>query len=194
MGDELSTNDIKELEKIHSKIKELNRRAIEILSKANQASKPPPPPSEFEEEPISFSSNKIHIYTDGACSGNPGPAGSGVVIIQDGKVLREISKSLGKATNNIAELTAIKIGLQLVVPNYSTEITIYTDSTYAIGILTKNWKAKANVELVSSIRKLIRSFKKLTIIHVKGHSGDPGNELADSLAVKAIESLKKFCE
>jgi ribonuclease HI len=126
----------------------------------------------------------ISIYTDGACTGNPGPAGSGVVVIQNNTIVHEISKSLGVATNNIAELTAIKLGLELLEDHHSTPVTIYTDSTYSIGILTKNWKAKANAELVGSIRQLMKPFKRLKLTHVKGHSGHPLNERADLLAVR----------
>lgn len=126
----------------------------------------------------------ISIYTDGACSGNPGPAGSGVVVIQNEIVVHEISQYLGVATNNIAELTAIKLGLEFLKDHHSVPVTVYTDSTYSIGILTKNWKAKANVELVGSIRQLMKKFKRLKLTHVKGHSGHPGNERADLLAVK----------
>ena len=126
----------------------------------------------------------ISIYTDGACSGNPGPAGSGVVVVQNDIIVHEISQSLGIGTNNIAELTAIKLALEFLKDHHSTSITIYTDSTYSIGILTKNWKAKANVELVGSIRQLMKPFKRLKLTHVKGHSGHPGNERADLLAVK----------
>jgi ribonuclease HI len=126
----------------------------------------------------------ISIYTDGACSGNPGPAGSGVVVIQKENIVHEISKSLGVGTNNIAELTAIKLALEFLKEHHSTQVTIYTDSTYSIGILTKNWKAKANVELVGSIQKLMKPFKRLKLTHVKGHSGHPGNERADLLAVR----------
>jgi ribonuclease HI len=126
----------------------------------------------------------IFFYTDGACSGNPGPAGSGVVVIQNDTVVHEISQSLGVATNNIAELTAIKLGLEFLKDHHSTPVTVYTDSTYSIGILTKNWKAKANVDLVGSIRQLMKPFKRLKLTHVKGHSGHPGNERADLLAVR----------
>jgi ribonuclease HI len=134
---------------------------------------------------VSISSDfPIFIYTDGACSGNPGPAGSGVVVIQDDTIVHEISKPLGLATNNIAELTAIKLGIEFVKDFHDTPVTLYTDSRYAIGILTMNWKAKANVELVASIRTLMEPFKRLKIVHVKGHSGHPGNERADLLAVR----------
>lgn len=126
----------------------------------------------------------ISIYTDGACSGNPGPAGSGVVVIQNDIVVHEISQSLGVGTNNIAELTAIKLALEFLKDYHRTQVTVYTDSTYSIGILTKTWKAKANVKLVGSIRELMKPFKRLKLTHVKGHSGHPGNERADLLAVR----------
>src|SRR6185295_9318442 len=87
------------------------------------------------------------VYTDGACSGNPGPAGAGLVVIApDGKI-REGYRWLGTATNNIAELTAIQLALEALPPDAPGAV-IHTDSQYAIGILTKGWKPKANQELV----------------------------------------------
>lgn len=129
--------------------------------------------------------NAINIYTDGACSGNPGPAGIGVVMRYKGNQ-KEISRYIGKATNNIAELEAIKTAL-LAVKNRKLPVLIYTDSSYALGLLTKGWKAKQNVALVTEIRKLANSFPMLEFIKVKGHAGDPDNERADRLAVQAIE-------
>lgn len=129
--------------------------------------------------------NAIHIYTDGACSGNPGPAGIGVVMLFQSH-RKEISRFIGNATNNIAELEAIKAGLH-AVKNKDFPVMLYTDSTYAMGVLTKGWKAKQNVELVQQIKKLISGFKHLKFIKVKGHAGDPLNERADRLAVEAIQ-------
>jgi ribonuclease HI len=101
----------------------------------------------------------VHIYTDGACTGNPGPMGIGVVILDpsgaEGTPLRrEASEYLGTGTNNIAELTAILRGLQLTARDRA--VVIYTDSSYSIGILSLGWKAKANQELVAEIRALLR--------------------------------------
>ena len=127
------------------------------------------------------------IYTDGACSGNPGPAGSGVVIMQTSTTIHEISESLGHATNNIAELTAIKLALEYLVDHHGMSITLYTDSKYCIGVLTKNWKAKKNVELICSIKELLVPFTRVSIKHVKGHNGDFGNERADKLATGAAQ-------
>jgi len=131
--------------------------------------------------------NAIHVWTDGACSGNPGPAGIGVVII-DGKDQREISEYLGEGTNNIAELTAILRGLENVAPEQRKErpVVVYSDSQYSIGLLTQNWKAKANVELVAALRALTKTFKDLRFVKVLGHSGIPLNERTDQLATSAV--------
>ena len=129
--------------------------------------------------------NVICIYTDGACSGNPGPAGIGVVMRYKGK-RKEISRYLGVGTNNIAELEAIRAGL-LAVKNRQLPVMVFTDSNYALGLLSKGWKAKQNQELVAEIRKLITTFKQVGFVKVKGHAGDPENERADRLAVESLK-------
>ncbi len=128
----------------------------------------------------------IEIHTDGACSGNPGPCGYGA-IIRDGFHYLEISQFLGHGTNNIAELTAIKVALETLDDTDRT-IHLYTDSSYAIGVLTKGWKAKANRQLILSIRRLVDQFSDLHIRKVKGHSGDPLNERADDLATSSLKN------
>jgi ribonuclease HI len=127
----------------------------------------------------------ILIFTDGASSGNPGPAGIGVVM-RFGKYEKEISEYIGLATNNIAELKAIQVGLQ-AVKKTDLPVRILTDSRYAYGVLTLGWKAKANLEMVQSIKKTMMKFKNLKIVKVKGHAGDEGNERADFLATSAIK-------
>ncbi|ACN15567.1 RnhA1 [Desulforapulum autotrophicum HRM2] len=129
----------------------------------------------------------IQIYTDGASSGNPGPAGLGVVLLY-GDHKREISESIGRATNNVAELNAIKRGLELL-KRTDLPIEIHTDSTYCIGVLVKGWKPAMNQELILGIRKLMGRFKQLRLVKVKGHSGVQGNERADALATAGV---KKF--
>ncbi len=171
-----------ELKDIHKQIARLSARANEIMGLLGDQ------PEEAPPAPTLSKASGITVYTDGACSGNPGPAGSGVVIIQNGKAVHEISESLGDATNNIAELTAIKLALEHLVDHKEAEITLFTDSNYCIGSLTKNWKAKANVELIADIKELLKDFTKLSILHVKGHSGDIGNERADVLAVRARDN------
>jgi ribonuclease HI len=128
--------------------------------------------------------NAIHVWTDGACTGNPGPAGLGVVIV-DGKQRKELSEYLGQGTNNIAELTAILRGLETVTDR-SRPVVVYSDSQYSIGLLTQNWKAKANVELVEKLRAVCREFSDLRFVKVAGHSGIPLNERTDQLARDAI--------
>jgi ribonuclease HI len=128
----------------------------------------------------------ICIYTDGACSGNPGPAGIGIVLRYKEKQ-KEISRSLGAATNNIAELEAIRVGL-LAVKNRKLPVILFSDSSYALGLLSQGWKAKKNTELVEEIRRLAASFPNLRFVKVKGHAGHPDNERADQLAVRAIET------
>ena len=128
----------------------------------------------------------ILIFTDGASSGNPGPAGIGVVM-RFGKHEKEISEYIGLATNNIAELKAIEAGL-LALKKSDLPVRIFTDSKYAYGVLALGWKAKANSELVLSIKKTMKKFKNLKIVKVKGHAGDEGNERADFLATSAIKN------
>jgi ribonuclease HI len=129
--------------------------------------------------------NAIHVWTDGACSGNPGRAGLGVVIVGDGPSQREISEYLGDATNNIAELTAILRGLQ-AVSDRARPVIVYSDSAYSIGLLTQNWKAKKNVALVDELRALCKTFSDLRFVKVAGHAGIALNERVDQLATSAI--------
>ncbi len=126
----------------------------------------------------------IHVWTDGACTGNPGPAGLGVVIIDHGNH-RELSEYLGEGTNNIAELMAIYRGLEEVTDR-ARPVYVYSDSQYSIGLLTQNWKAKANQELVTKLRTLTKTFKNLRFVKVAGHAGVALNERVDELARNAV--------
>jgi ribonuclease HI len=128
----------------------------------------------------------IIVYADGACSGNPGPAGIGVVV-QDGGVRRELSQFLGQGTNNIAELTAI-LEAAAVIEDPARPVRMHTDSKYAIGVLSLGWKAKANQELVARVKQALQRFTDLELIHVPGHAGVLLNERADQLAVQAVKS------
>jgi ribonuclease HI len=96
----------------------------------------------------------IVIYTDGACSGNPGPAGIGVLLERpDGDIL-EHSEFIGEGTNNIAELTAILRALELLRPEeQDAHVLLYTDSAWSLGVLVGGWKAKVNVELITAIKE-----------------------------------------
>ena len=136
--------------------------------------------------PVAIPEGAVVIYTDGACTGNPGPAGIGVVIM-DGSKRSELSQYLGHGTNNIAELTAIERALEEVVEDASDRpVVVHSDSSYSIGLLTKGWKAKANGELVARIRALTSKFAKLSFVKVKGHAGIPENERCDELAREAV--------
>jgi ribonuclease HI len=135
----------------------------------------------------------IIAYTDGACSGNPGPAGLGyVVIFPDGRRTQQ-GEPLGMATNNIAELTAILRVLELV-DNPPSSVIIHTDSAYSIGVLSQGWKAKANKELIFKIKQHLSNMPNVTLKKVKGHAGVPENELVDDLARHASETQKTVKE
>jgi ribonuclease HI len=135
---------------------------------------------------VSHADGTIIVYADGACSGNPGPAGIGVVV-QDGALRRELSQYLGEGTNNIAELTAL-LEAANVIESPERPVRMHTDSRYAIGVLSQGWKAKANQELVARAKQALSRLKDLQLIHVPGHAGVVLNERADVLAVQAVKS------
>lgn len=144
----------------------------------------------------------IKIYCDGACSNNPGEAGSGVVVYEDEKKpILLYGNYLQEATNNIAELNALYKALKLA-SNYETneKILIFSDSKYSIDCITnwaytwKNngWTKKAsqikNLDLIIKTHELFEKLKtKIEISYVKGHNGILGNELADKMALLAIK-------
>jgi len=128
----------------------------------------------------------LELWTDGACSGNPGPMGIGVVAI-DGGQRRELGEYLGMGTNNIAELTAIERALDLAGRDGAARrIRIYTDSAYSIGVLSKGWKVKANQELIARLRRRLTTLPDVEFVKVSGHAGVPENERCDELARNAI--------
>jgi len=146
----------------------------------------PPAPVAGKAPPAAAIPNAIHVWTDGACTGNPGPAGLGVVIV-DGDQTTELSEYLGAGTNNIAELSAVMRGLETIDPaQRKRPVLVYTDSSYSIGVLSQNWKAKANVELIGTIRGVCRLFADLKFVKVAGHAGIPLNERTDELARQAV--------
>jgi ribonuclease HI len=136
----------------------------------------------------------VLVFTDGACVGNPGPAGSGAVVRRPDGFLVERHLALGEGTNNIGELTAIKLGLQILEDegiDRSAPIALFTDSQYAIGVLTKGWKAKANVELIAGVKTALKKWPNLEIDWVAGHVGIDENERADRLAMKGVEESRR---
>ena len=163
----------------------------EQLSDADFGGKASTPSNKLREQPkVAADADTIIIHTDGACSGNPGPAGIGVHILRPDRVT-EISEYIGEATNNVAELKAILRALEdLEEDERERRIHLYTDSGWSLGVLIGGWKAKKNVKIIESIKAKLPEFPNIELLKVKGHSGQEGNEEADALATKAtrIES------
>jgi ribonuclease HI len=153
----------------------------EVVQKGKKASKKKA--SKAAPAPAPVPDGAIVAYTDGACSGNPGPSGLGVVVLLDGERI-ERWEYLGEGTNNIAELTAILRALEEIPPG--TPCVVHTDSQYAIGVLQKGWKAKKNKELIADLRTTLADHD-CRLVYVKGHAGIPLNERADELARLAVE-------
>lgn len=156
-----------------------------LKKKAAKDTSDHPPSSLRDPEALGDRSppKSIVAYTDGASSGNPGPSGIGIVL-RFGSHEKEISKRIGIATNNVAELTAIETALRAI---RTTEIPVrlYTDSQYCYGLLSLGWKPKRNEKLVAAVRGMMKRFKDLRILKIAGHAGIDDNERADRLARKA---------
>jgi len=161
------------------------KKKVPKNKRGHQASSSPDP----ENLQDRYSKETIVVYTDGASSGNPGPAGIGVVL-RFGSHEKEISKNIGIATNNVAELTAIKTALKAIK---TTEIPVrlYSDSQYCYGLLSLGWKPKQNEKLVATIKTLMGRFKDLRILKVEAHAGIDDNERADRLARKATRQTAR---
>lgn len=142
-------------------------------------------------------SGEITIYTDGACSGNPGPGGLGIILMA-GEHKKEFSEGYQLTTNNRMELLAVIKGLQMLKTN-QYPVCIYSDSKYVIdavqqkwvfGWATKNFKGKKNADLWMEFLKLNQQFK-IRFVWVKGHASNPYNNRCDELAVEAAKSKSK---
>lgn len=143
----------------------------------------------------------IEIYTDGACSGNPGPGGYGIVLRYKG-VQKEFAGFEANTTNNRMELTAVIEALKLL--KEPCEITLYSDSAYTLNAfllgwidfwVLNNWQTKTskqvlNVDLWQELLEL-KSKHKITWIKVKGHADNELNNLCDKLAREQIEKNNK---
>jgi ribonuclease HI len=127
----------------------------------------------------------IHLWSDGACSGNPGPAGAGTVVLVDGTT-REMSTWLGQGTNNIAELVGIQQGVRQLEQPVERTVVVHTDSQYCIGVLGRKWKAKANQALIAEIRQELAPLPRIVWHWVRGHVGVELNERCDELARRGI--------
>ena len=140
---------------------------------------------------------KVIIYTDGACSGNPGPGGWGAILMYK-DVKKEISGGNKNTTNNIMELTAVIEGLKML--KYPCEVDLYSDSAYVVNAFEKgwiyswkknNWKTSGKDPVKN--KELWEELYRLTTIHkvhfnkVKGHSDNEYNNRCDQLARDAIK-------
>lgn len=144
---------------------------------------------------------KIIVYTDGACSGNPGPGGWGALLMWNGRE-KEILGGEAETTNNRMELQAVIEALKVL--KNPCDVTVYTDSKYVLNGATewlKNWQArgwktaaKKPVENKTYWEELSDQLDRhhVTFKWVKGHSGDPLNDRVDALAVKACELEKEM--
>ena len=135
----------------------------------------------------------IEIYTDGACSGNPGPGGYGIVM-KFGSHRKELSEGYRLTTNNRMELLAVIVALESIT-NDKYPVRIFSDSKYVIDAITKGWlwgwqkkgfKDKANPDLWKRYIPLHKKYK-ITYTWVKGHAGIAENERCDQLAVEASQ-------
>jgi len=142
---------------------------------------------------------EVIIYTDGACSGNPGPGGWGSILMYK-EHKKEISGAQKETTNNIMELTAVIEGLKLL--KYPCEVDLYSDSAYVVNAFLQgwiynwvknNWKTAGkdpvkNQELWQELYDLTKTHQ-VTFHKVKGHSDNEYNNRCDELARNAITTL-----
>ena len=142
---------------------------------------------------------KVNIYTDGSCSGNPGPGGWGAILVYNGNE-KELSGGAGQTTNNRMELTAVIEALKAL--KFPCDVTLTTDSKYVADGISKgwarSWKAKGwkkgngekalNPELWDELLDLL-DVHDVDIVWVKGHAGHPYNERCDALAVAQTKAF-----
>jgi ribonuclease HI len=147
---------------------------------------------------------QVHIYTDGACSYNPGPGGWGAVLIYN-KSEKQISGSAKNTTNNRMELFAPIMALKQL--KEECEVTIFTDSAYIHNAFTKGWittwqnnnwrttskKPVANVDLWKMLLSAVNGHK-VNWVKVKGHSDNKYNNICDKLAVNEVKKIQKKAE
>jgi len=142
----------------------------------------------------------VEIFTDGACSGNPGPGGFGV-ILKYGDAVKELSGGEPETTNNRMELTAAIVGLEAL--KEPCRVRLYSDSKYLIDAIEKGWalkwrengwmrnrrEAALNVDLWKKLLNLL-DIHQVELVWVKGHAGHPENEKCDKMAVAQSQQFK----
>ncbi len=145
---------------------------------------------------------QVNIYSDGACSGNPGPGGYGTVLEYNG-ITRQFSEGFADTTNNRMELLGAIVGLEAL--KEPCLVTLYSDSRYLCESVNQGWvygwrargwkkadkKPALNVDLWQRLLPLLE-MHKVTFVWIKGHAGHPMNELCDTLAVAAREAIAKI--
>ena len=153
----------------------------------------------------------IHIFSDGGCDPNPGPAASGVVVYQAGAIQAKYHGLYHQGTNNTAELKAFFEAMRLAKTylDQGLKVQILSDSSYAVKAITqwaagwqrKNWtrgknEVLANADLIREMYEFyIQLPSSLSIVHVKGHAGVEGNELADRMCLVAMQNkVEAFVE
>ena len=143
---------------------------------------------------------QVSIYTDGACSGNPGPGGWGAILEYQGTE-KELSGGEAATTNNRMELTAVISALRAL--KEACAVDLYTDSKYVSDAVIKRWvygwqakgwikadkKPALNVDLWEKLLELLDTHK-VNFNWIKGHAGHPENERCDTLAVEYYQNFK----
>ncbi|MBO5477110.1 MAG: ribonuclease HI [Clostridia bacterium] len=142
---------------------------------------------------------KVILYTDGACSGNPGPGGYGAILIYN-NIEKEISGGEKDTTNNKMEMMAVIKGLEML--KEPCEVEVYSDSAYVVNSIEKGWiyswkkngwkkadkKEVKNIDLWERLLKLMETHK-VTFLKVKGHADNELNNRCDRLAVSEREKF-----
>ncbi|MDO8725199.1 MAG: ribonuclease HI family protein [Candidatus Methanoperedens sp.] len=125
------------------------------------------------------------LFFDGACRGNPGPMGIGAVLLENGKKVKDISKRIGKGTNNIAEWSALIEGLKLAKAHGCKELEVRGDSQLIIRQITGRYKVKSEnlIPLYDEARKLCRNFEKINFKWVQREK----NADTDALSNRALD-------
>lgn len=165
-----------------------------------------------QREPFVFDGGfDIHIFCDGGCDPNPGPAASGVIVYQSHELISKYHGLYHSGTNNTAELNALFEAMKLAKHYLAQghQVQILSDSSYSVKAMTQwaaGWKKKnwsrgkgetlANAELIKAMYECYCDLpKSLSVIHVKGHSGVEGNELADRMCFVAMQNkVERFEE
>ena len=144
-------------------------------------------------------SEKVIIYTDGACSGNPGPGGWGAILMYKG-AKKEISGGMKETTNNIMEVTAVIEALKCL--KLESDVQVYSDSAYTVNAFNQGWiynwmkngwktsgkEPVKNKELWQELYVLTKKHK-VEFIKVKGHADNEFNNRCDEMAREAIKNL-----